>query len=362
MNFTVDRYSFSTESKLRYFLHKDLVENQPLARKVVRLFGGVSIQDIENECAHLSQLCHPGRECTNVVEVFGHGWLDTDRSWYYIDMELCSETLADRIGGQASDHGNLAPQHGGIVQSALMHGTQETSSVKSPPADPKTSFANKQDKTEGHIDWTSLFKIIEDVSKGLAYIHKKGTVHRDLKPHNSITFYMHALTTVLFSSVHNCWKIGDFGTASSATSKQLHTTRYSRGTAGYRAPELLDSGNPRFNNKADIFALGCIIYEVLTGTKLFLDDFKINSFASTGKLPRPIIWPTADSLGVSGRLDSLERLVSKMLEIEPRNRPSVTEIQNELAAMKRADRANCYFENPGIPIQVRIITPSPRQP
>jgi len=215
-----------------------------------------------------------------VVEVFGLGWLDSDRSWYYIDMELCSETLADRIHGDAADDRNLTRQQGVSVGPPLMQGTVEAVSTKSPPADPNPSVANGQDKPEENIDWASLFKIFEDVLNGLAYIHGTGTVHRDLKPHNSIAFYTHThtLTTVLFSSVQNCWKIGDFGTASSATSKRLHTTRYSRGTTGYRAPELLDSGNPRFNNKADIFALGCIIYEVLTGTKLFVDDFKIHSY------------------------------------------------------------------------------------
>ena len=46
-----------------------------------------------------------------------------------------------------------------------------------------------------------------------------------------------------------------------------------------------------------------------------------------------------------------------MLEIEPRNRPSVMEIQKELAPMKGEDRdADDYFQNPGIAIQVFIIT------
>ena len=59
----------------------------------------------------------------------------------------------------------------------------------------------------------------------------------------------------------------DFGSASKATSKRLNTTYKARGTESYRAPEVLE--NNRFNNPADIFALGCIIYEILTGRKPF---------------------------------------------------------------------------------------------
>src|SRR5271169_1629736 len=101
------------------------------------------------------------------------------------------------------------------------------------------------------------------------------------------------LTVVLYSEKDQCWKIADFGTASRPTSKRLNTTRYSRGTAGYRAPEILDTKEAKYNNKADIFAFGCIIYEIVTGQKLFWDDFAIINYASTGSLGSKILWPSA---------------------------------------------------------------------
>jgi serine/threonine protein kinase len=85
---------------------------------------------------------------------------------------------------------------------------------------------------------------------------------------------------VLYSHGEACWKLTDFGTTSEATSKQLCTTRYSRGTAGYRAPEII-ADEARFNNKSDIFSAGCILYELCTGVKLFSNDFAIHAYANS---------------------------------------------------------------------------------
>ena len=83
-------------------IFSSLVDLQIFARKILRLFGGVRKEDIDNEARAVSQLCAPGR-CKNVVEVIRHGWLPTDSSYYYIDMEYCSETLDDRIHGRSRE-------------------------------------------------------------------------------------------------------------------------------------------------------------------------------------------------------------------------------------------------------------------
>src|SRR5438105_8415469 len=83
---------------------------------------------------------------------------------------------------------------------------------------------------------------------------------------------------VLYSFRNQLWKIADFGTTSEATSKQFCTTPYSRGTSSYRAPEILDQQNPKYNNKADIWALGCIIYEVFTGARAFSSDLAVFTY------------------------------------------------------------------------------------
>jgi Flp pilus assembly protein TadD len=86
-----------------------------------------------------------------------------------------------------------------------------------------------------------------------------------------------SLTLVLYSHDANLWKIADFGITSKATEKRAITTRYNRGTEGYRAPELTFEPS-HFTNKVDIWALGCIFFELLAGKQAFKDDWKVREY------------------------------------------------------------------------------------
>ena len=156
----------------------------------------------------------------------------------------------------------------------------------------------------------------------------------------------------MFSQKDRCWKIGDFGTASEATSKRLNTTRYSRGTTGYRAPEILVEGKAQFNNKVDIFALGCIVYEIVTGRKLFSEDWRIRQYALTGQLTQPILWP-GQSDSSFDRVQYLEMLVASMLEIDPCLRPGAPRVHAQIGLIRSGlGTENVVFERVGVPIQV----------
>jgi len=135
---------------------------------------------------------------------------------------------------------------------------------------------------------------------------------------------------VLFSERDRLWKLADFGTATKATSKRLHTTRYARGTTCYRAPELLQE-DARVNNKADMFALGCILYEVTTGQKLFPDDWNIREYAMKGEPVFPNSWPKCEP---ESRLSSLGELAQLLLEVDPFSRPSAVETDGTLQLIR----------------------------
>ena len=66
---------------------------------------------------------------------------------------------------------------------------------------------------------------------------------------------------------------------SDATSKQAVVTEYARGTPCYRAPELVQmSGSAVFTNKVDIWSLGCVLGELLSGTKVFGSDWAVHQY------------------------------------------------------------------------------------
>jgi NIMA (never in mitosis gene a)-related kinase len=103
------------------------------------------------------------------------------------------------------------------------------------------------------IDKNILYQIICDICSGLKEIHDKNIIHRDLKPNN-----------IFINEDYNI-KIGDFGISKHLGNKK--NTKTARiGTVQYMAPELLKpeliKNDEGYNYKIDIWALGCILYEL----------------------------------------------------------------------------------------------------
>jgi len=99
------------------------------------------------------------------------------------------------------------------------------------------------------IEEKLIYNIIKQICLGIKEIHNKKIIHRDLKPEN------------IFMNKNNEIKIGDFGISKELNSYKKYTfTNNKLGTLYYTAPEILDEG--KYNYKADIYSLGCIIYEL----------------------------------------------------------------------------------------------------
>ena len=111
------------------------------------------------------------------------------------------------------------------------------------------NFINEHRESKQYINESLIFYIILHICLGLKEIHDQNLIHRDLKPDN------------LFISGDNSIKIGDFG-----ISKQLQSeNEYAKtqtGTMIYMAPEIING--EKYNNKVDIWSLGCIIHELCT--------------------------------------------------------------------------------------------------
>lgn len=80
-----------------------------------------------------------------------------------------------------------------------------------------------------------------------------------------------------------------------------------------------------------MFALGCIIYEIVTGEKLFVDDWAVRSYSLKGDPIFPELWPPAI---LNSRLYALGKLTSALLESNPAKRPSAVETLKALSMIR----------------------------
>ena len=143
-------------------------------------------------------------------------------------------------------------------------------------------------------------EIATQICKALEYAHSNGVIHRDIKPQN-----------VLLTEDGNA-KVSDFGIARAiASSTQSRTTR-AVGTPFYMAPEQW-TGSPA-DAKADIYSLGVLLYELLTGSPPFQGDSVEAIYVQHRETPVPRI---PRNLGVS---KDLEDIVRRAMEKRPVDR------------------------------------------
>ncbi len=107
------------------------------------------------------------------------------------------------------------------------------------------------------LDWRRAFEIGVETCKGLEAIHQQGVIHRDLSPSNIF----------ICQSPSPCVKIIDLGLASCApnTGSTLTETGLLMGSIHYMSPEMC--GGQKANVQSDIYSLGCILYEIISGTR-----------------------------------------------------------------------------------------------
>jgi hypothetical protein len=149
-------------------------------------------------------------------------------------------------------------------------------------------------------------QVVVQVAEALDYAHGKGVVHRDLKPSN--------IMLLPDGSV----RVMDFGIARAARFGTLTATSAFLGTPHYVAPEMIDG--PGAEPRSDLYALGVVFFELLTGARPFDAD---TPFAILKK--HCLEEPPAPSRIRPGVPPELDRIVLQLLRKSPEDRPAGAE-------------------------------------
>ncbi len=167
---------------------------------------------------------------------------------------------------------------------------------------------------EGKFSQDRAIRIAISVLEALEYIHDNGVVHRDLKPEN------------IMVDAEDKVKLIDFGIAGDAGARRLTYANFTAtlGTADYISPEQVKG--KRGDGRSDIYALGIILYEMLTGRQPF-------SGASPMEVmnDRLLNYPTPPAVADPSISPQLQEVLYRALERDPKNRyTSAREFANDL--------------------------------
>ncbi|MFN7972934.1 MAG: tetratricopeptide repeat protein [Acidobacteriota bacterium] len=264
-----------------------------VALKRVRMGDAGMLLGIRREISALARLSHPG-----IVRIVDHGAHDGD-PWYA--MELASGTpLRAHIDGdgtrvETEEPSTVADPYRGEGQlPTLVLDLHDTGASREPP---------RAERRPCDLAWVIGFVV--RLCAPLRYLHGEGIVHRDLTPRNILV--RDDGTPLLI----------DFGLAAASHGPEgrdvLSVDDQVAGTVLYMAPEQ-SRGEP-VDARADLYALGCILYELLTGSPPFrgaiADVFRQHQ----------IVEPLPPSVHVPGVPADLDRLVLRLLAKDPRDRP-----------------------------------------
>jgi len=177
----------------------------------------------------------------------------------------------------------------------------------------------------GEIDPFTSALIAIEICKALSYAHNKGMIHRDIKPGN------------VMLSVQGDVKLTDFGIVYLAGASDLTQPGHMLGTPAYMSPEQIEGG--KIGPASDIFSLGVLLYEMVSGDKPFDEDNPIalshailhkdplapheRSDLVPGNLSEVIIKCMAKD--PSDRLISMDELEGTLAELLPSLSPAPTE-------------------------------------
>ena len=154
---------------------------------------------------------------------------------------------------------------------------------------------------EGQLSLDDALRITAEVASALDYSHRQHVIHRDIKPENILLHEGAAL-------------VADFGIGKAVSSgKSITHTGLAVGTPAYMSPEQA-SGEQTIDGRSDLYSLGCVLYEMLTGETPFTGPNAQSIIAKRFMSPVPSVKITRNVP------DTLEAAVSRALARSPVDR------------------------------------------
>jgi tetratricopeptide (TPR) repeat protein len=170
--------------------------------------------------------------------------------------------------------------------------------------------------------------IAKAVCRGLEYAHGKGVVHRDIKPGN------------VWLSSDGTPKVGDFGLALAVDLSRLTNEGMMVGTYYYMPPEQAMGGE--ITAKADLYSLGSMLYEMVTGRPPFTGDDMVAIIGQHINMP-----PVSPNWHRPDLPPALAALIMRLLEKDPQKRPaSASEVLKMLEAVEAGKAEDLSTEQP----------------
>ena len=195
--------------------------------------------------------------------------------------------------------------------------------------------ALKEDKDkEENIKKEEIWNIFYQCMSGLNYLHSMGVIHRDISPQN------------IFMTKNKIIKIGDFGVSAKFKDKEILKKITSLkdtvvGKAEFMAPEV---SNKCYNEKSDIFSMGCVFYKIL-----FLKNYQNETFHFKGnnKNIRKVESGTIPSISDI----NLKEILTQMLEKDAEKRPDAKIVFEKI----KENYNKVFIQNSGLYSVIRCL-------
>lgn len=218
------------------------------------------------------------------------------------------------------DHKNLIPVYDtGIIEDKGKNAFIIMKYVKG------ESLRTRQER-EGKLPINMIRTAVKEIASALEYIHSQGIIHRDIKPGNILTE----------EGTQNLY-LADFGIARADTGSTLTQSGLIVGTPNYISPEQIKG--KRIDSRADLYAFGAMLYELITGKPIFTGDSSMQIlYKHVNEEPEPL----ANHMPNVPR--EIQYIVSRCLEKDPDKRFQTAGEILEILDSKRATFISRYLQ------------------